>query len=194
MKHLKQAKPFKYRKSCKMIYWGCQFDSLLELKYAISIQDEYEFIRSRLTIYYKHDSNEPTNYIREGVRHYTPDFIIRNKKTSQAYLIEIKPRAAQNEPSLKVRQDVAEKYIRCKKYDWTFKIVYDDEIVLDELGIQLYEECCKLKCKSAFKMFMQDQERKYRGDSSMKFGRPPTEERIRFVFLGIKPGQSHVDR
>ncbi len=177
-------KQFQYRKSFKMIYWGCQFDSLLELKYAISIQEEYEFVRARLTIYYKHGSNQPTNYIREGVRHYTPDFIIRNKETGKAYLIEIKPRAAQDDPSLKIRKEVAENYIKWKNYDWTYKIVYDDEIIMDEIGWTLYEECYKLKFKTAFKIFMHDQDRRYRNDAFTNIGKPPSEEKIRFVFFG----------
>lgn len=45
-------KKFKYGRSFKIINWGVQFDSLLELKYAISIQDEYVFLRSRIAIYY----------------------------------------------------------------------------------------------------------------------------------------------
>lgn len=95
-----QKQKFKYGKSHKIINWGCSFDSLTELKFAISIQDEYEFLRERITIYYHHGTLEPTQELREGIRHYTPDFLIRNKQTGEAFLVEIKPRAAANDPQL----------------------------------------------------------------------------------------------
>ncbi len=137
-------KTFKYGKSFKIINWGCQFDSLLELKYAISIQDEYEFLRSRVTIYYHHGNFRPTDYIREGVRHYTPDFLIRHKKTAESFLVEIKPRAAQNDAQLIIRKEVAENYIRWKHYDWKFKVVFDDQIVLTGEEFAVFRDCCKL--------------------------------------------------
>lgn len=185
MKQLIQEAKFQYGKSFKMIYWGCQFDSLLELKYAISIQEEFEFLRNRVVIYYQHGTCKPTFYLREGVRHYTPDFLIRNKKTGEAYLIEIKPRAAQYDPQLIVRTAVAENYIKWKKYDWKFKIVYDDEILLDEAAVRIYEDCCKLKSKSAFKLYLYEQEKKYGIHSMTRFGKPPSERNIRFIFYGF---------
>ena len=70
---------FRYGRSHKIVHWGCAFDSLTELKYAISIMEEYEFLRARVTIYYHPGTKLPTDYIRECHRHYTPDFLIRHK-------------------------------------------------------------------------------------------------------------------
>lgn len=97
-------KPFKYGVSHKIIYWGCVFDSLLELKYAISIQKEYEFLRSHIPIYYDPVTKKPTDYIRQNIRRYTPDFLIRHKITSEAFLIEIKPRAFAGDSQLLMRK------------------------------------------------------------------------------------------
>src|SRR5574342_83885 len=88
-----QSEPFKYGTSHKIIYWGCVFDSILELKFALSIQNDYEFLRSRITIYYDRLTKKPVSYIQRNYGHYTPDFLIRHKQTKKAYWIEIKPRA-----------------------------------------------------------------------------------------------------
>lgn len=112
---------FVYGKSFKITHWGCQFDSLLELKYAISIQDDYLFLRSHIVIFYHHGSMQPTGYIRVGVRHYTPDFLIRHKQTGEAFLVEIKPRGAENDPQLLVRREVDEKYIKWKDMTGSLK-------------------------------------------------------------------------
>jgi hypothetical protein len=136
-------KSFKYRKSIKIINWGCAFDSILELKYAISIHKEYEFLRSHISIYYDPRTNIPTDYIRANIRRYTPDFLIRHKISKQAFLIEIKPRAFEDNEQLIVRKEIAENYIRWRKYDWTFKIVFDDEIKLSDDEEAQFNRCNK---------------------------------------------------
>lgn len=173
---MKQHKnKFSYGKSYKMVYWGCSFDSLTELKFAISIQDEWEFVRNRITIYYHHGSLQPTDYITEGVRHYKPDFLIRNKQTGLALLVEIKPRAAENDSQLVLRKSVAENFIQWKGYDWQFKVVYDDEIVLNESMLEIFETCCRLKSKSAFRIWFQELNRRYDQSAPTFFARVPSE-------------------
>lgn len=95
-----QKQKFKYAKSHKIINWGCAFDSLTELKFAISIMEDYEFIRARISTYYHPGTKMPTDYIRECHRHYTPDFLIRDKETGEAFLIEIKPALLKMIPNL----------------------------------------------------------------------------------------------
>ena len=56
---------------------------------------------------------------------------------------------------------MAENYIRWKGYDWKFKVVYDDEIILDEEQWEDFEECCKLKCKSSFKIWFEEYNKKF---------------------------------
>lgn len=187
-----KSKAFQYRKSCKIVNWGCQFDSLLELKYAISIQDEYEFLRARITIFYHHGTKAPTGYVREGVRRYTPDFLIRHKQTGEAFLVEIKPRAAENEPQLALRREVAGKFIRWKKYDWKFKVVFDDQIVLDEAAWVVFDHCRKLKSKSAFKLWLAEQDRRYNRCAPTYFAKSPRESDIRFVMFGERSGKNNT--
>lgn len=120
-------KTFNYGKSYKIIFWGCQFDSMLELKYAISIMNDYEFLRSRVVVYYDPKTKMPSNYIREGIKRYTPDFLIRHKITGEAIWVEVKPRAFTNTAELSLRKEVADNYIKWKKIDWKYKVVYDDD-------------------------------------------------------------------
>jgi hypothetical protein len=39
---------------------------------------------------------------------------------------------------------VAENYIRWKNYDWKYKVVFDDEIILTAKQLEQFEDCCKL--------------------------------------------------
>ena len=90
-------KEFVYQQSKRITSWGCCFDSILELKYAVSIKNDYEFLRSHIPIFYDPRTKMPTNYIREHIRRYTADFLIRHKTTGKAYLIEVKPRQFEKE-------------------------------------------------------------------------------------------------
>lgn len=177
-------KQFQYRKAFKIIYWGCSFDSLLELKFALSIYKEYEFLRSRLSVYYNPASKQPTNYITTGTRRYTPDFLIRNKHTNQAFWIEIKPRAFSNSSFLSLRKEVAENYIRWKKYDWTYRVVYDDEIVLNGDQQKEFDYCLSLKSKSAFKIKFRQQNNRFDRSAPLFFSSVPRESTVRFVMFG----------
>lgn len=179
-------KPFKYGVSHKIIYWGCVFDSLLELKYAISIQKEYEFLRSHIPIYYDPATKKPTNYIRDNIRRYTPDFLIRHKTTGEAFLIEIKPRAFAGNPQLLNRQEVSENYIRWKNFDWSYKVVYDDEIILTREQQEQFNECRKLICKSARKLAFEKFNKLFDRSTPSFYANVPDNKRIQFVMFGSK--------
>ncbi|MES2005482.1 MAG: hypothetical protein V4450_13275 [Bacteroidota bacterium] len=128
-----------YRGVKKVTGWGCSFDSLNELKYAMSIMENYFFLRSPVSIYYHPGTKITLDKIRRCHLRYTPDFLVRNKQTFEAHLIEIKPRVFQNHSQLDLRRAVAENYIARKNLDWTYKIVFDDEIILDEQQLLDFE-------------------------------------------------------
>lgn len=119
--------------------WGFNFDSLAELKYALSIMDDYEFIRPAPSIYYDPSTRLPAIHIRKCNRRYTADFLIRHRSTLQAFLVEIKPRAYAGQPKLDIHRQVAENFIRLNHYDWQFRVVFDDQIVLTEEQLQDFE-------------------------------------------------------
>jgi len=97
-----QSTTFQYKKSLQIGYRGCLFHSLIELKYTL----------------------------REFIKKYVPDFLIRNKADNSAWLIELKPKGFNDAEQVVIRTRVAENYIREKKLDWKFRFVYDDEIKL----------------------------------------------------------------
>ncbi|MGN6601500.1 MAG: TnsA endonuclease N-terminal domain-containing protein [Ginsengibacter sp.] len=179
-----QEQKFRYRKSYKIINWGCSFDSLTELKFAVSIRDEYEFLRSRVSIYYHPGTKKPTEYIRMCHHRYTPDFLIRHKETCKAFLVEIKPRAFENHPQLLLRKEVAENYIRWKNYDWEFKVVFDDEIFLDQEQWEEFQDCAKLKSKSAWKIWFEEYNKKFDRSAPSFLKTVPSDTNIRFVMFG----------
>ena len=182
-------KNFQYKKSYKIIYWGCCFDSLLELKYAISIQDDYEFMHARIPVYYDMKTKKPTEYIRECTRRYTPDFLMRHKITGEAFWIEIKPENFDGAEQLSLRKVVAENYIAWKNYDWKFKIVFGNQIVLNKKQRELFEELCQLKSKSAFKIHFGKLNNRFDRSASLLF--PASQTNTEFVMFGTNKRLAH---
>lgn len=180
----KSLKQFVYIPSSKIIHWGCTFDSLTELKYALSIMEDYAFMRTRVSIYYHPGTQMPTNYIRECHRRYTPDFLVRHKQTGKAFLVEIKPRAFEHHPQLVLRKEIAENYIRWKNYDWQYKVVFDDEIILDQEMWEEYRQCCRLKSTSARRLWFAEQNKKYDRSAPNFFLRAPSNKEIEFIMFG----------
>ena len=177
-------KSFQYLQSNKIIYWGSTFDSILELKYAISIQNDYDSLRAHIPIYYDPRTRKPTNYIRDNIRRYTPDFLIRHKETNDAFLIEVKPRAFQGNPQLVMRKEIAENFIKSKKFDWTFKVVFDDEIKLNFQQQIIFDHCRNLKRESARLLSFQAMNDKYDASRPSFFTRAPSNRIIQQVMFG----------
>lgn len=175
---------FKYRPSFKIVSWACHFDSLTELKYAISIRDEYEFLRDRVIIRYNQGTLQPTDYLNKAFKSYTPDFLIRHKTTLEAFLVEIKPRAFEGNPQVAKRKELSEKYIKMKGYDWKYKVVFDDEIILTVEQLEDFEECAKLKSKSAYKTWFEQYNRKFDRSVPSMLKNAPTSAQTRFVMYG----------
>lgn len=178
-------KTFTYRKSQKIINWGCSFDSMLELKFALSIKDDYEFLRSYIPIFYDPKTKLPTNYIRDNIRRYTADFLIRHKVTRKAHLVEVKPRAFENEEQLIIRKAVAENYIRFRNYDWNFKVVFSDQIHLDEIQNQEFQNCCKRIPLSNKFLWFKELNDKFDCARTSLFN-VPSNAKVRFVMFGEK--------
>jgi hypothetical protein len=172
------------RSSCRITHWGCSFDSLLELRFALSIQDEFEFLRSPVSVYYDPTTKQAVDHIRLCTRRYTPDFLIRHEQTKVAQWVEIKPRAFADHASVASRKSVAENYIRWKGYDWEYKIVFDDEIHLTAEQEQEFERCCQLKYKSAGKLNLQELNNVLYINTPTLFSRSASNKKIEFVMFG----------
>jgi hypothetical protein len=173
-----------YSKSYKIIYWGCTFDSILELKYALSIQNEYEFLRSMIPIYYDPKTKKPVNNISGNIRRYTPDFLIRHKITGQAFWVEIKPRAFEASEQLRIRTEVADNYIASKGYDWKFIVVYDTDIKLStEQWIQ-FNQFRKLRHRTSRSIMFKDTGDRFDVGTPNFYSKAPSQRIIQFVMFG----------
>lgn len=177
-------KTFQYKKSFQLIHWGCCFDSLLELKYAIYIQDNYAFMRAQVPIYFDPRTKRPTNYIRDNIRRYTPDFLIRDKQSNKAFLVEVKPRAFSDQDQLKDRREIAENFIRWKGWDWEFKVVYDDEFALNAAQQKVFANCCKLIAKSGRKLAWKKLNDKFCVSQPTFFKKLPSANQVHFIMYG----------
>lgn len=124
---------------CRIDYNGNGYDSLLELRYAIFIQDEYDFIREGINIYFDPAQRKSTNYIREGTRKYKPDFLLRHRVTGKAFLVEVKPADFDDFATLSLYRDVCKHYIAANNYDWEYTIVFSNDFRLPPKQDQLYE-------------------------------------------------------
>lgn len=120
------------------LYQGQWMDSLLELRYILSIENTHAWQRDGLQIYFS--VNKSAESIEAALRRYTPDFLIRNYLTGEAKLVEIKPQHFKNERKLVRRKKIAEKFIRYFGYDWTFEIVFADQIFLSQEAEEKYHQ------------------------------------------------------
>jgi len=148
-----KASKFIYRKPSPIKGWGCHFDSLTELRFAISIMEGHAFMRSPVSMYFHPSTGQLAHFPRGCFLRYTPDFLIRNYETKQATLVEIKPRAFEQESSLEMHQHIANNYIRTLKFDWQFKIIFDDQIILTEEQLHQYNDCLKHSTKDRLRLY-----------------------------------------
>jgi hypothetical protein len=141
-------KKFAYTRSSRLSTWGNHFDSMTELKFAVSIMEEFAWLRSPVSMYFHPGTRQLTHFPRLFHHRYTPDFLIRHVQSRKAFLIEIKPRAFDGHPQLSEHELVANNYIRSMKFDWTYKVVFDDEIILTSDQLTEFQHCLHLKYKS----------------------------------------------
>lgn len=120
------------------LYHGQWMDSLLELRYILSIENTHAWQRDNLQIYLS--VNKTTKSVEKELRRYTPDFLIRNYQTGEAKLVEIKPTHFRNKRQLLLRKQIAEHFIEYFGYDWTFEIVFGDQVLLSEIAEEKYRQ------------------------------------------------------
>ncbi len=120
-----------------VFYNGNMFDSLLELKYAFMIEETHAWLREGLEIYY--NINALPNGIKGELFCYRPDFLVRDWTSGDAHLVEIKPDGYNND-SLQKHRKIADRFINRFAYDWSFKIVFESEIILSPEQWLRYEK------------------------------------------------------
>lgn len=156
---------FRYRRSYKIIYRGCQ-------------------------IYYDPKTKLPTNEITERIKKYTPDFLFRDTRDNKAFLIELKPRAFEKNGEPGLIKEIAENYIRWQQVDWKFKIIYDDEIFLTHAQKEKFNALCKDIPRASWKVKMRETHRRYNGNCINFFNHIPVHkgdsknDTVKFVKYG----------
>ena len=129
---------FKYAYQSKTLFYnGFVFDSTLELKYVLSIEDTHAWLRNGIEIYY--GINVQPSGIKTKLNCYRPDFLIRNLSTYNAELIEIKPDGFTKKIQRK-RAKIVSRFIQKFAYDWSFHIVTESEIILSSKQLLRYKE------------------------------------------------------
>lgn len=183
--------PFTYNRSFKIINWGYSFDSLTELKFAVSIMEDYEFLREPVSIYYHPATKITVEHVRQFHRRYTPDFLIRHRQSREAFLVEVKPRSFQCHPQLRLRQRVAENFISRENLDWKFKTVFDDEIILTADQLEEFQQCFHFNSKSAWKTWFEEYNRRLSQMNPAHSTYSSENKRIQFLMFGNV--ESHHD-
>lgn len=189
---MKTHRKFIYTTPRRLTGWGFRFDSFTEVKYAISIMDDYVFQREAISIYFHPGSLILSARARPGYLRYTPDFLIRHRDTHEAFLVEIKPRAFEHHRQLAQRKQLAENYIRWKKYDWQFKVVFDDQIILSAQQLSDFETCRTMTSNTALRQWFSEY---YHRIIHYSPGHPAMlkeNKRLQYLIHGIK--QLLIDR
>ncbi len=131
---------FTYEQNPRFVHYdNCLLDSLTELRFLLTIEKTHAFLRDDIGIYYETESFTYTKLIHDGLRKYTPDFLIRDWQTGRAYLIEIKPKGFADYYVLTKRRKVAEDFIQYFGYDWQYKVVFGNEILLNRQQEEKFE-------------------------------------------------------
>jgi len=110
-------------------YNGIIFDSILECKYALSIEDTYEYYYHPFTIWY--DKKDPSKLGKQNCSNqYQPDFLVRRLSDNKCFLVEIKSSIDFNHIDTLTKTDRAEKYIEDHQRDWEYKVYSENDFDL----------------------------------------------------------------
>jgi len=111
-------------------YNGIIFDSILEAKYAMYIEDNYAYyFHPPISIWY--DKNDDTKLGKQTCRNeYKPDFLVRRLSDNKCFLVEIKSNRDRYHIDTLTKEDRAKKYIKKHKPNWDYKIITENDFDL----------------------------------------------------------------
>lgn len=182
------------KKAKKVEYNGIEFNSTLELQFALLIEDTCEYMIEPISIWYNR-SNLDLRIRSECPHGYIPDFLVRKLKCNSAHLIEVKPHFQVTDRLVQLKRVLAERYIREHGYDWKYSIITDRQINLNPEKQRKLAEIKKTRQFLAGKKKLLSLEKKYNADFVMSRNKIPfktnldLEEREYILFLkkGIVP-------
>lgn len=146
--------------SKKVEYNGIIFDSTLEFKFALLIEDLCEYYYHPLYIWY--DRTDLDKKGKQACPHkYEPDFLVRKITDNSCYMIEIKNSRSLHDKDTRNKKFIAERYIKEKGYDWKYKILTEKDFELPENKRQTYDEICEKRHLVYSKKRIENQHNKF---------------------------------
>lgn len=110
-------------------YNGIIFDSILEAKFAMLIEDSCDYYYHPFTIWY--DKKDPTKLGKQCCSNqYQPDFLVRKLSDNTCHLIEIKSSSDRLHGDTLTKLDRAEQYIKTKGHNWKYKVITEKDFKL----------------------------------------------------------------
>lgn len=186
-----KAKPISYR--------NCLLDSRAEFKYMLLIEDNCRFLREYITIWYDPRTNlpvrnQPVTYLPIDCCKYTPDFLVRDKISNKALLVEVKPDSYTDDLYLEKRKYLVEEYIRQQRLDWEYRLIYDDEIKLTQPQWATFNNVTKNQRGFEMLRQMERRDKRYNSCGVRYFKHIPAmqpdeelsrEQYVHFVYAGV---------
>ena len=130
--------------------------SVQQVKFLLSVADDYEFICPAPAIYFDPVTYQPTFCIDRLHQAFCADFLIRNRIIGQAFLIEVLPDFLADDPRLLVRRQIAENYIAGKGHDWKYKCLFEEEILLTSGESMLFDSYAQMCCEEDRREWLMD--------------------------------------
>ena len=109
-------------------YNGIIYDSTLECKYALSIEDHCDYYYHPFTIWY--DKRDSSRLGKQYNGKYTPDFLVRDLRINKTYLVEVKSSSYRYHYEVLKKERITNHYIASKGHDWEYIIITENDFIL----------------------------------------------------------------
>lgn len=130
--------------SKRVQYNGIIFDSILEAKFAMLIEDTCEYYYHPVTIWY--DKKDDTRLGKQGCSdQYKPDFLVRRLSDNKCFLIEIKSNVDRHHIDTLTKEDRAKKYIIKNEHNWEYKVITEKDFELPPSKLDKLNEVKKTR-------------------------------------------------
>lgn len=173
----------------QMYYNGCLFESPYELKYALSIEEDYAYLLHPKRIYDSfYRGNGKVVEINERTANYTPDFLIRSYQENTACVIEIKGHSFNDLQQYEKRNAIMNRYLGTLENPPDFRWVFWDDKMLSK---DKAEKFLFLEANQAYeKEFYNYLRNLYNHNDRIPFSFPheaSTSDYLSFVNYGVNP-------
>lgn len=130
--------------------------SALQVKFLLSVADDYEFNCPAPPIYFDPVTYQPSFCIDRLYQVFGADFLIRHRTTGRAFLIDVLPDILEDDCRLLMRRQIAENYIAGKEYDWKYKFLFENEILLTPNESLLFDSYGQMCCDEDRRKWLMD--------------------------------------